>query len=199
VIAAALGLAIALSARAAWSVDVLAAWYGAATAYLGLVWPAVWRKSPADTASLAQREDDSPQASEVVLLSASVASLVAVAFTLVEAGDTEGWARAGLSAFALGSVALAWACVHTVFALRYARLYYSPPVGGIGFPGDEPPDYRDLGYLAFTIGMAFQVSDTAISHRGIRRVVTHHALLSYLFGAVILAVAINSVAGLLEQ
>jgi uncharacterized membrane protein len=94
-------------------------------------------------------------------------------------------------------VALAWACVHTVYALRYARLYYAPPLGGIDFPGDDSPDYRDFVYLAFTIGMAFQVSDTGLSQKRIRRVATRHALLAYLFGAVILAVAINSVAGLL--
>ena len=36
------------------------------------------------------------------------------------------------------SVALAWTSVHTVHVLRYARLYYSEPEGGVDF-GGEPP------------------------------------------------------------
>ena len=63
-------------------------------------------------------------------------------------------ARGLLSALAIGSVALAWTSIHTVFVLRYARLYYSPPQGGIDFSG-EAPDYLDFAYLALTIGMCF--------------------------------------------
>ena len=48
--------------------------------------------------------------------------------------------------------------------------------------------------MAFTVGMTFQVSDTDIQIRVIRRTVMTHALLSYLFGAVILAVTINVIA-----
>ena len=50
--------------------------------------------------------------------------------------------------------------------------------------------------MAFTIGMAFQVSDTPLETPSIRAAALRHALLSYLFGAVILAVAINLIAGL---
>ena len=78
----------------------------------------------------------------------------------------------------------------------YARIYFTPPDGGIAF-GDEPPDYRDFAYLALTIGMTFQVSDTDLTARRVRRVALHHALLSFVFGAVILAITVNSVAGLL--
>ncbi len=57
--------------------------------------------------------------------------------------------------------------------------------------------YIDFAYFSFTIGMTFQVSDTNISSKRIRRLTLHHALLSYLFGAVILGLAINVVASLL--
>jgi uncharacterized membrane protein len=52
--------------------------------------------------------------------------------------------------------------------------------------------------VAFTVGMTFQVSDTDIQIRIIRRTVMTHALLSYLFGAVILAVTINVIAALFQ-
>jgi uncharacterized membrane protein len=95
-------------------------------------------------------------------------------------------------------VALAWILVHTGFVLRYARLYYSPPKGGIDSYG-EMPDYRDFAYLALTIGMTFQVSDTDLAGKRIRRVALHHALLSYVFGTGILAVTVSSVAALLGR
>jgi uncharacterized membrane protein len=47
--------------------------------------------------------------------------------------------------------------------------------------------------------MTFQVSDTEITARKLRRVAIRHALLSYLFGAVIVAIAINLVASLLGR
>jgi uncharacterized membrane protein len=69
-------------------------------------------------------------------------------------------------------------------------------VGGIDFNQDERPSYVDFGYLALTIGMTFQVSDTDLQRPAIRVTALRHALLSYLFGAVILAATINLVAGL---
>jgi uncharacterized membrane protein len=80
--------------------------------------------------------------------------------------------------------------------LRYARLYYTEPIGGVDFNADDKPSYTDFAYLAFTIGMTFQVSDTALSSRAIRSAALRHALLSYLFGTVILATTVNFVAGL---
>jgi uncharacterized membrane protein len=96
--------------------------------------------------------DDSRAVADALLLSASVASLVAVGLVLagaaVEADD-----RGALTAFAVISVLMAWSVVHTIYALRYARLCYSPPVGGLGFGEDDPPDYADFAYIAFTIVM----------------------------------------------
>jgi uncharacterized membrane protein len=93
------------------------------------------------------------------------------------------------------TVVLSWTVVHTVFMLRYAHEYYTPPVGGIDFKsGDYEPDYRDFAYLAFTVGMTYQVSDTELNRREIRHTLLRHALLSYLFGAVILALLVNVIA-----
>ena len=101
--------------------------------------------------------------------------------------------RAGL---AVVSVALSWSVVQTVFISHYARLYYSHPPGGIDFSQEAPPRYSDFAYLAFTVGMTFQVSDTEIGLTSIRATVLRHALVSYLLGAVVLAVTVNLIAGL---
>lgn len=93
-------------------------------------------------------------------------------------------------------VILSWAVVHTVYVLRYAHIYYSTGGHGITFPGDEEPDYIDFAYVAFTLGMTFQVSDNSFTSRRVRRTALVHCLLSYLFGAAIIATSINVLAGL---
>jgi uncharacterized membrane protein len=138
-------------------------------------------------------------ATSVLLLSASVASLVGTGLDLLKANQAHGGGRAVLTGIGMLTVAMSWALVQTVFALRYAHEYYTPPVGGIDFKTDgERPDYHDFAYVAFTVGMTFQVSDTDIQARRTRRTVLRHALLAYLFGAVILAVVVNVIASLLN-
>jgi uncharacterized membrane protein len=95
-------------------------------------------------------------------------------------------------------VAICWALTHTAFALRYAHLYYredAEGVGGVDFPGKGAPTYFDFAYLAFTIGMCFQVSDSAVTSPQIRRAVLLHALLSFVYNTAILAFVLNLVFG----
>ena len=81
-----------------------------------------------------------------------------------------------------------------VYVLRYAREYYAGPDGGIDFPGDQNlPDYRDFAYFSYCLGMTYQVSDTTVKTRELRRMVLNHTLLSYLLGAVVVASTINLV------
>ena len=80
--------------------------------------------------------------------------------------------------------------------LRYARLYFDGTPGGVDFGDTDAPRYTDFAYLAFTLGMTYQVSDTTLQTSPFRVLALRQALLSYLFGAVILAATINLVAGL---
>jgi uncharacterized membrane protein len=80
--------------------------------------------------------------------------------------------------------------------LRYAVLYYSGTVGGIDFNQDELPRFMDFAYVAFTIGMTYQVSDTTLRSSQIRLAVLRHGLQSFIFGSLILATTVNLVAGL---
>ena len=143
-------------------------------------------------------EDDSRAAADLVLITASAASLLGVALTLLKASGESGSARALITGIATLSVILSWGAVHTVFMLRYARLYFENG-GGIDFNDDQTPNYLDFAYIAFTIGMTYQVSDTAVTVNGIRRTAFRHALLSYVFGTGVVAMLINVVAGLLNR
>jgi uncharacterized membrane protein len=196
VVGACAGLAV--SVPASWQLGTLAGWDAAAIVYLAWTWTTIWRRDATATARLAVREDPGRATADALLLVASVASLLAVAL-VITAGSTRGAeARDARAALAVASVVLSWTVVQTLFTSRYARLYYTGPSGGIDFNQQTPPRYSDFAYLAFTIGMTFQVSDTDLQTPEIRAVALRHALLSYLLGAVILATTINLVSGLLR-
>lgn len=175
-----------------WQLATVLAWDIVAAMFLLGVWPRVLRLDGAGTREQATREDPSRSSADLMLLAAAVTSLVGSGLNLALKVDESSTAlQVALTVGALATVAVSWAVVHTVFTLRYAHLYYDDPVGGIDFSSDDDPDYYDFAYVAFTIGMTFQVSDTDLAKRPIRRAALRQALLSYLFGAVILAVVIN--------
>jgi uncharacterized membrane protein len=181
-----------------WQTGTLVGWDVAALAYVAWTWATIWRRDPAATARLALREDPGRATADAVLLVASVASILAVVLA-ISAGRSSGPGARDLHAgLAVASVALSWTVVQTVFTSHYARLYYSHPAGGIDFNQEARPRYSDFAYLAFTVGMTFQVSDTALQTSALRAAALRQALLSYLLGAVILATTINLVAGLLR-
>jgi uncharacterized membrane protein len=175
---------------------LLVGWDTTAAVYLAWLWTTLRTRDAERTATRATTTDPDRAITDVLLLTASVASLLAVGFVLAHAGQNPGPQELLRIGLALASVVLSWAMVHTVFTLRYARLYYSGPDGGIDFNEPDPPTYSDFAYLAFTIGMTFQVSDTPLRSKDIRRTVLRHGLLSYLFGTGILATTINLVASL---
>lgn len=193
---AAVGAATAFVAP--WQVAALAGWDTAAAVFVIWVWANVARMEGHDTRAVALREDPSRRLADLILTGASLGCLVGVGFTLVKADDAHGAGRAGLMAIAVFSIVASWLVVQTVFTLRYARLYYSDPEGGIGFDGDDAPGFTDFAYVAFTIGMTYQVSDTNLSSRPMRHTALKHALLSFVFGTFILAATINALAGLLH-
>jgi uncharacterized membrane protein len=194
--AVALGVAAFL---APWQAAVTMGWSVAAAVYLGQVWARLRGHDAEATAAHATRLDDSRVAADLFLLAACLGSLVAMVTLLVKAQQSSGGAKAGLTGLAIGCVVLSWSVVHTVFALRYAHAYYAERgPGGIDFNGDDDPNYVDFAYVAFTIGMTYQVSDTDLTAPFIRALALRHALLSFLFGTAIIAVAINVVAGLIR-
>ena len=177
---------------------VLCGWDAMALVFLASVWPTIATVDGARTEELATQDDLSRDTARVVLLAASSASVVAVVLAISRARHDIGADRWTLVAIATATVVLSWTAVNTIFLLRYADLYYGAPSGGVDFVLDQGdrPDYRDFAYLAFTIGMCYQVSDTTLRDRRIRRTVLIHALMSYVFGVAIIATGVNIVAGL---
>jgi uncharacterized membrane protein len=171
-------------------------WDAAAASLLLWTWVTIWPMGAGATAAHATREDPTRPLADTMLLAAAVVSLAAVGFFLLQASSAKGSAQDLLAGVGVGTVVLSWLVVHTVFTLRYAKLYYTGSDGGVNFNQSTPPRYSDFAYLSFTIGMTFQVSDTDLQTPAIRATALRHAMLSYLFGAVILATTINLIAGL---
>jgi uncharacterized membrane protein len=199
VVAGSLGVvafAVAM-ALTVWQAAVLVGWTTTAAVMVGWILRVILPKDGPATAALATREDDSRTAADLLLICAAVGSLAAVGLGLVEGAHVHGGGQAALTVLAVLSIVLSWALIHSVFTLRYAHLFYSEG-GGIDFNEKDDPDYHDFAYLAVTLGMTYQVSDTDLTTKAVRHTALRHALLSYLFGTVIIAVAINVVAGLVK-
>lgn len=195
---AGVGFALLLGPGLSFSIASLTGWDAGASCFLALAWLTIALSSPEATRRRASREDPGRTAVyALVLLSAGVSLLSST--SLVRRAKLLAGPRADLLvALCLLNVLLCWALTHTAFALRYAHLYYRDDeegVGGVDFPGGAPPGYFDFAYFAFTVGMTFQVSDTAVSSAQIRRDVLLHATLSFIYNTAILAFVLNLVFG----
>lgn len=184
---------------------------GFAVAGLWFAGTLVWhlrRKDAAETRAHAAQEDPGRGLTDVVVTTVGLLTLVADGGMLVFGGDDPANDR-WVAIIAILTVAAGWMCVHSVYALRYARLYYADddttgtpadgtPADGapIDFNQAQDPRYTDFLYFSFNLGMTYQVSDTTVRSARVRRVVLGHCIQSWVFGTVVIASAVNLVGGL---
>lgn len=161
-----------------------------AAVFVAWTWLLLAPMDASDTAAHASREEPTHRITLLAIVILALVSLGGVITVLIHKNDNL------LVLSTLAAVVVSWASIHTIFATHYARIYYSEPVGGIDFHQSEPPVYTDFAYVAFTVGMSFAISDTDLGASEMRRPALLHALLSYLFGTVIVALLVNLVAGL---
>ena len=171
---------------------VLAGWATVATVFVVWTWAVVAPMGPDVTASHATREEPTRWGAHAVVVAAAVVTLAGVGIVLVEKSIGQLLPTVAV----LASVLSSWAAIHTVFALRYARMYLTDGAGGIDFHMHEAPRCTDFAYVAVTVGMSFAISDTDLGSSPMRRTALGHALLSYLFGTVIIALLVNLVASI---
>ena len=152
-------------------------WDSAAVLLLYMLWQDFHGSEAAATETMVEEEDITYTTIDFIVLLACLVSIGAVAFLLTSKGAN--FLDIG---FGLFSIIASWATVHALYTLRYAELYYKGVNGGIEFQGTEQPKISDFAYLAFTIGMTYQVSDTALTSTAFRKMALGHALLSFVFG-----------------
>jgi len=196
----AFGMVVAVGTAfvAPWQLAMLAGWIAAAIMFLVIVWSVIATASGERTRQFATVEDDSRAVASLIVIGACTVSLAGAGFALHKASQVAGAEAVLLTVASVTVVVVSWLVVNTEFTLRYAHRFFSLPVGGIDFPGTDVPDYRDFAYLAFTVGMTYQVSDTALLAPRFRRLLLAHAAAAYVFGVVIVAAVINIVAGLVS-
>jgi uncharacterized membrane protein len=175
---------------------LLAGWAAGAATAVTWILLMVWRMDAAQTRAHATAEEPGRTFARFVSLLGSLASLGAVAVVIIETRNAGAVLAFTLAGVALVSVIASWLLIQTDYMLRIAGVYYSDPVGGIEFNQDEEPMYTDFAYVAFGLGLAYQIADTNVTTNAMRRIVLPQTLIAYFFGAIILAATINLVAGL---
>lgn len=173
----------------------LIGWSVAGCVFLAWSWSKAWPAGPEARGELARHEGRSRRLVDSLIIGATFASIVAVVFALIRSQQKDVIGVAAAILAALG-VVLAWAVVNTVYAFKYARMYYHDDRHRFRFNQDEDPSYSDFAYAAFSIGMSYNASNVNESSTPSRRITLGHALLSYFFGTFVVAVAINLVVSL---
>lgn len=133
----------------------------------------------------------------------SLISLAALAYLLRTVAHQPAGVKALHLVVSVYDVLITWTALHTMFARRYAALYYAPvpgqpeqAAGGLLFPdADLTPDYWDFLYYSFTIGMCYQTSDVCLNSPEMRRYTLVHCVISYLYGVGILSLLVSAVGG----
>ncbi|MBB3973586.1 DUF1345 domain-containing protein [Hansschlegelia beijingensis] len=169
------------------SAAAVTGWDAAALAYTARVWWLLQPASAGEIQSWADREDEGRWALTLILTAAVGASFIAI-FAMVS--DKSSATILSLAAF---TIACSWTLLHTAFAAHYAHSAFARGADkpDIDFPGDEPPRFIDFAYYAFTVGMTFQVSDTATQSSEMRRLTLVHGVISFVFNTVIIAFSVS--------
>lgn len=174
----------------------LVGWCTAGIIDLVWVWRICWPKDSAGTERLA-REESTTHVTDDVMVAACLVSIAAVVVSVIQSSNRSDPVSIALVILGVLGTMVAWALVNTVYAFKYARMYFVDHHGdGFDFNQGSSPTYSDFAYLAFTIGMSYGVSEVEPNAIGTRRKALIHALLSYFFGTVLIAVSINLVTSL---
>jgi uncharacterized membrane protein len=184
----------------------VAAYDAAAIVYLIAIWTLAMHSDPRKTQRRAQLQDPGHNLTlGIVLFSAAAGLLSAIEILGIGSHAPKVEEQHFAYAIALVGVAAGWLLIHSMFALRYAHMFYydgdqdAEADRGLTFPGTENPSDQDFAYFSFVIGMTFQVSDVQVTDPGVRRTVLAHGVLSFAYNTVILAFGINVLAGLIKH
>ncbi len=128
-------------------------------------------------------------------LSVGAGAMAAAVVVLPQAGDVPSALPAPvLVGICLGLIVTAWATMVLTYAVDYLRRDLTD--GGMRFPGDEQRVFSDYLYVAVSVGTTFGTTDVEVTTSAMRRTVTGQGLAAFVFNAVIVAIAVASVAAL---
>jgi uncharacterized membrane protein len=179
----------------------LFSWDVGVAIYLILIQTMLWRATVDRIRRRAAEQDEGAFVILALSIIATLASLVAIVFELGGSKQAPHGDATLHALLAMATILLSWLFMHTIFSLHYAHEYYGEgrdrQMGGLVFPGDKEPDYRDFLYFSLVIGMTSQTSDVAITSKFIRRMAAVHGFLSFFFNLTVLALTVNMVSSLI--
>jgi uncharacterized membrane protein len=178
---------------------LLVCWNCGVTLFLVLMFFWMTRLTAEQICTRYIEEDETAPFILVIVTIAATFSLVAIVEPLATMRQVTGTERIAHFALAAATLVNSWVLVPTMFATRYADMFYSvkPENRPLRFPQTPLPVFWDFAYFSFTIAAACQTADVATMDAGARKVVIAHTLVSFLFNASILGFAINVTAGLI--
>ena len=189
-VATAIAAGLFAGTRVPWAKAVMIGFDAGAILFLMLIMPLLWKRESASGMTKYARANDANRA--VLLILSTIVSLVVLTTVAMELG---GKSKPD-TILIVTTLVLAWLFANIVYALHYAHVYYlAGKPGGLDFSGEGDPDYADFVYFAFTLGMTFQTSDTGITTRRLRRIVTLHSFAAFVFNIGVLAFTINVLGG----
>lgn len=189
---------------ASWASQALLAWCAGSATFLVLAWWLAVAFDAARTRSHAQAQDQPSVLLFLLVLASVFASTGAIAVMLQQLQNLSAWTLLAHLALSMLALALSWLLMQTIFAFRYAHLYYREELhghargAGLEFPGKLPPDYFDFLYYAHVVGMTSQVSDVVVTSRKMRRLTLLHSVTSFAFNMLVLALSINVMSGAIK-
>ena len=198
------GMVAMLPLPLTWPSQVLLSWCAGTAVFLLLDWWLAVEFDAQRTRERAQAQDQSGLVLFTLLLLSVFASAGAIAVMLQHIKDLASAQRLGHLALSMVALAASWLLMQTIFAFRYAHLYYQselrghPHGAGLEFPGKLPPDYFDFLYYAHVVGMTSQVSDVVVTSRAMRRLTLMHSVTAFAFNMLVLALSINVMAGAIQ-
>jgi uncharacterized membrane protein len=179
------------------------AWCAGGVVYLAMAFRVMRDCNGDRIRTRAARQDDSAIVILVLVLLAMFSSFAAIIGLI---GAAKGASEEGKLLFiglAAATILISWLVTQVVFTLHYAHEFYAPhgipdknAPGALTFPGDAHPDYWDFFYFATSFGAASQTSDVTINSKSFRRLATLHAIVSFFFNTMVLALTINLAASL---
>jgi uncharacterized membrane protein len=179
---------------------LLLAWDLTSAIYVAVALFVVLRSGVDDCRARAALYDQSDWVIMGLVVASAAASFAAIFVELAAIKSGPAPALLGLSVAGM-TVVLSWTFTHMVFTLHYANVYYRPhpagTPGGLDFPGEREPDYRDFLYYSFVIGCAAQTGDVATVSSEMRLISLMHGVIAFAFNTAILALAINVAASLM--
>lgn len=170
---------------------LLFAWEAFAAVYLiGIFTVAHWMSLRESSTTVSDRVGVLDTLSWVLPLGSSVVGIYSAVLVLSGYGSNDDPNTVLIAAAGSVGIILSWLLLHVGFAQVYESSYESDPDGpNIAFPKRTVPFFSDFLYFSFTIGTAFATSDARVETSRSRWIVMTHSIVSFLYNALVVAVA----------